>query len=86
MVHLSTSYLTLAALIGLGATAKAGDLDMGPVFARHPKLTTLAKLFTVDPDLFDASQDPVDTTFLAPSDDAFKEFLRVTRTLIPPSI
>lgn len=79
MVHLATFYLALAAVTRLGVIANSTTLDMGVVFSANPKLKTLAKLFSIDPDLFDASQDPVDTTFLAPSDEAFREFLRVTR-------
>ena len=78
MFYLTTLCIALASLSSV-ASAQEKGLEMGAVFAANPQLSTMAKLFAVDPNLFDASQDPVDTTFLAPTDEAFKEFLRVTR-------
>ncbi|TGZ82505.1 FAS1 domain-containing protein [Ascodesmis nigricans] len=69
---------TLAILSSCSAESAFAS-DFGSIIAKTPGLSMLSRLFETDPTLFAAVQDPVDVTFLAPSDEAMAEFLRITR-------
>lgn len=72
-------YFALPIILVLKSSTAIASTDFGAVLARTQGLSLLSRLFETDSTLFDAVQDPVDVTFLAPTDEAMTEFLRVTR-------